>query len=242
MNLIENIKNHLKVYLFIFIFLVLFVISYLIYVNNSDSVYASSILDEVLEGVDIDLSSEEQFKTIKVDVKGYVANPGVYELEENSRVIDAINASGGFIEGYDTSNLNLSKKLKDENVIIVDTSKKEEPITIIEYVYEECHCESFNNACIKEEDVVNYTENNNQETKEELKEEIKEKVEENKKISINTASSEELQTLSGIGESKALSIIKYREENGPFNNIEDIMNVSGIGETLFERIKDDITI
>ena len=244
MNLIENIKNHLKVYLIIIVFLILLVISYLIYVNNSDHVLASSIVtDELIDKVVENIPSiPDEIKTIKVDVKGYVANPGVYELEENSRVIDAINASGGFIEGYDTSNLNLSKKLKDENVIIVDTSKKEEPITIIEYVYEECHCESFNNACIKEEDVVNYTENNNQETKEELKEEIKEKVEENKKISINTASSEELQTLSGIGESKALSIIKYREENGSFNKIEDIMNVSGIGEAAYSKIKDNIKL
>lgn len=61
-------------------------------------------------------------------------------------------------------------------------------------------------------------------------------------ININTASSEELQTLSGIGEAKAAAIISYREENGDFESIEDIMNVSGIGESTFENIKDYITV
>lgn len=61
-------------------------------------------------------------------------------------------------------------------------------------------------------------------------------------VNINTADSEQLQTLTGIGEGKANQIIIYREENGPFQKIEDIMNVSGIGESSFEKIKDSICI
>ena len=61
------------------------------------------------------------------------------------------------------------------------------------------------------------------------------------KISINNATKEELMTLPGIGESKADSIIKYREENGNFETIEDITKVSGIGENLFAQIKENIT-
>ncbi len=61
-------------------------------------------------------------------------------------------------------------------------------------------------------------------------------------ININTASLEQLMTLSGIGESKAKSIISYREENGNFNEIEDITKVSGIGQALYEKIKDYITV
>lgn len=245
MNLLESVKEHLKVYLIIIILVILFIISYLIYVNSGEEVHASNIiLDDVVDQVIDNISIPDEVKKIKVDVKGYVINPGVYELEEDSRVIDAINASGGLSEGADTSNLNLSKKLKDESVIIVGTYKKEEseePITITQYVYEECHCESFNDACIIDEDIVNFIEDV-KEDKQDTKEEIKEEIQENKKISINTASSEELQTLSGIGESKALSIIKYREEFGLFNTIEDIMNVSGIGDALFEKIKDNITV
>lgn len=65
---------------------------------------------------------------------------------------------------------------------------------------------------------------------------------ENKKVNINTASAEELMTLSGIGESKAESIIRYREENGRFQKIEELMEISGIKEGVFEKIKDDIII
>ena len=62
------------------------------------------------------------------------------------------------------------------------------------------------------------------------------------KVSLNNATLEELMTLSGIGESKAKAIIKYREEENVFKSIEDIMNISGIGTSLFEKIKDNITI
>ncbi|MFC8148995.1 helix-hairpin-helix domain-containing protein [Bacillus paralicheniformis] len=61
-------------------------------------------------------------------------------------------------------------------------------------------------------------------------------------VNINTASSEELQTIPGIGPSKAEAVIEYREENGMFQTIEDITNVSGIGEKSFERIKSSITV
>ena len=61
-------------------------------------------------------------------------------------------------------------------------------------------------------------------------------------VNINTANEQELQTLKGIGEIKAKSIVDYRTENGDFSAIEDITNVSGIGEAMFNTIKDDITV
>ncbi len=63
-----------------------------------------------------------------------------------------------------------------------------------------------------------------------------------KKVNINTAGVEELTVLSGIGEAKASAIVTYREEHGPFGSIEEIMQVSGIAEGTFAKIKDDITI
>jgi comEA protein len=62
------------------------------------------------------------------------------------------------------------------------------------------------------------------------------------KININFATVDELDTLDGIGPSKAEAIVKYRETQGPFLKIEDIMNVSGIGEKTFEKLKDYITV
>lgn len=62
------------------------------------------------------------------------------------------------------------------------------------------------------------------------------------RVNINKASKEELMTLSGIGESKASQILSYREENGFFQRTEDIMNISGIKEGVFGKIKDKITV
>ena len=62
------------------------------------------------------------------------------------------------------------------------------------------------------------------------------------RINLNTADVSQLTTLTGVGESKALAIIAYREENGPFTSVEDIMNVPGIKEGTYEKIKDKIAI
>lgn len=61
-------------------------------------------------------------------------------------------------------------------------------------------------------------------------------------VNINTASEAELQTLNGIGASTAKKIVDYRNQNGDFNTVEEIMNVSGIGQSKFDSIKNDITV
>lgn len=158
-------------------------------------------------------------ENITVDVKGEVVKPGVYELPIGSRVIDAIEISGGTTYKADTSNINLSKVLSDENVIIVYNKYSEQAV---KYVEKECNCD----VCINNSDVT--TNDNGSST--------------NEKISINKATKEELMNISGIGESRALDIINYRNENGLFKNIEELKQVSGIGDKLFEQIKDQVTI
>ena len=163
------------------------------------------------------VSSDEY---IYVDVKGSVSEPGVYKLKSSSRVVDAIEASGGITEGANTRFINLSKVLSDGDVIVVysdneiEAAKKEQVI----YIDTPCVCEEVkNDACYKEESTSS-------------------------KININKASIDELKTLDGIGDAKAKAIIKYREENGPFSNIEEIKKVSGISESVYTKIKENITI
>lgn len=173
------------------------------------------------------VEESKQSKTI-VDVKGAVNAPGVYELTEENNVIDAINAAGGLREDSDTSNINLSKKLKDEMVIIVYTAGEVQNMKENSKIV----CPKVNDVCVTKED------------EKAILEDEKNTLEDSKKgiININTATKEELMTLPGVGESKANLIIEYREKNGNFITIEDIKNVTGIGDSLFEKIKDSITV
>lgn len=158
---------------------------------------------------------------IFVDVKGSVKKPNVYKLQKGARTIDAINASGGLAKNANTRFINLSKELKDGDAIVIysnDEIKKAQKQNTI-YVETPCICEEVkNDACYQENNISNT------------------------KININTSTKEELMTLSGIGESKANAIIEYRTNNGNFNVIEDVMKVSGISETIFNKIKENITV
>lgn len=175
---------------------------------------------------------KEEVNLIKINVKGAVVNPGVYELDSDSRVEDAINISGGLTENADTSIINLSRKLNDESVIIIYTKEEVKKIksgnVVIQYIEKECNCPEYeNSACIDPDTLIN--DNSNEDDS-------------NNKISLNKATLKELQTLSGIGESKAKAIIEYREKNGLFKSIEEIKNVKGIGDAVFNKIKENITI
>lgn len=163
-----------------------------------------------------------------IDIKGAVNKPGVYELPSGSRVNQAIEISGGLAANADTSTINLSKKLTDEMVIIIytkeDVVKIKNENTVVKNIEKECTGPSVvNDASIDLED-----NNTNKDS--------------SKKISLNEATAEELETLPGIGSSKATEIIKYREENGGFKNIEELQEISGIGSATFEKLKDLVTI
>lgn len=175
--------------------------------------------------------TKQQEETLKIDIKGEINNPGIYEMPIDSRVIDVINKAGGLTENANTTVINLSKKISDEMVIIIysndqvtdfkNTKKEEE--SLIEKCQQKDDISLKNDACIGKNN-----ENNNSDSSNEL-------------VSINTATKEELMTLPGIGEAKAQEIIDYRTKNGNFNTIEDIKNISGIGESIFAKIKDYIT-
>lgn len=177
-----------------------------------------------------------------VDIKGAVKKPGVYSITNSTIINDVIQMAGGLNNNSYTDNINLSKKVKDEMVIYVYTKneyKKDSNTLKSKIVYQECNCPEYDlTSCIKEkQSVIKYDENatilpidNINETRQD------------NKININTASKEELMTLSGIGEAKANSIIEYRNDNGNFAICEDITKVTGISDKMYEKIKNDITV
>lgn len=124
-------------------------------------------------------------------IKGEVKNPGLYLIDKDKRINDAICLAGGLTENANLKDINLAGKITDGMMLVIQSN-------IVE---------AFQS-----------------------------------KISINMATSEQLQKLSRIGPATAQKIIEYRESNGNFKSIEEIMNVKGISEAIFEQIKDDICL
>jgi len=160
----------------------------------------------------------EEIKPFYVDVKGAVKKPGVYLFQDGERVIDAIEAAGGLTKNGNTRNINLSQKLTSEMVVYVFTTNQ------IKSGSKAINCSTICNTNVI--DINNCYGNDNT----------------SGKVNINTDGVERLITLPGIGEARAKTIIEYRNEHGPFERIEDIMKVSGIGEASFAKIKDFITV
>lgn len=186
---------------------------FILYKNNSSS--KEEVVDIFKEPEEIE-QEESNSKKVIVDIKGMINNPGVYEVDSNLRVNDVIELAGGLKEGADTSNINLAKLVSDEMTIIIYSTEE-----VLEKFKQEvciCNCPYIqNDACINSNNDSNL-------------------------ININTAGIEELTTLTGIGDVKAEAIIKYRSEVGKFKTKEELLNVEGIGEALFEKIKDNITV
>ena len=210
---------------FMYGFLLLFVcMSFtIIYVSfNSDVKIVEPEVIALSDDEEKDEIIEKAVETIFIDIKGEVNSPGVYEMQLGDRVIDAVQMAGGFTDEATTDNVNLSKKLKDESVIIIPSYLKD-----------------YENVAIKNDYEIDINDDIVQSEKNESDEKIESS---SNLININTASVVELMSLDGIGESKAKAIIEYRDINGDFENILDIKNVSGIGESIYEKIKDYITV
>lgn len=138
-----------------------------------------------------------------VDIKGAVTNPGVYEIEIDSRVIEVIEKAGGFTKEADQNGVNLAQRVTDEMVIYVPKLGEITPTP----------------------DITSVSQNSNP-----------------KLININTATIEQLDSLPGIGPSKAEAIITYRDENGKFNSTDDLEKVPGIGKKTLDSLSEYITV
>lgn len=180
------------------------------------------------------IKNKETNKTDKnkivIYITGEVKQEGVYELDEDSRISDAIEKAGGTKENADLSQINLAYKIEDGMRIYIP--KKGELVQDKEKIEDKTQ-EILTG---KSTDITNTTSvNTNLSTNKKSKTDIE-------KINLNKATQTELETLPGIGPSTAEKIIAYRKENGNFKKIEDIMNVNGIGESKYNKIKDLISV
>ena len=168
---------------------------------------------------------EMQQAMIYVDVCGAVANPGVFQLAAGSRVFQAIEAAGGYLPEAALTCVNRAGVLTDGQQIYILTQ-------------EEMERQGLDPAKMSgaSDRQMNGSAGTGQNTG------MTAQVQQDNRININTADEAQLTTLTGIGATRAQAIIAYREENGPFAAIEDIMNVQGIKEGTFAKIKDEIVV
>ncbi|MCL2397271.1 MAG: helix-hairpin-helix domain-containing protein [Defluviitaleaceae bacterium] len=144
-------------------------------------------------------------RVIVVYVSGEVRNAGVFEFYEGDRVVNAIEAAGGFTDYADPNAINLAAVLVDEQHIVVFSLEDGMPHTATAVAGQDGPAGDG-------------------------------------RININTATAEELQALGGIGPALSERIVSHRNARGGFENIEEIMNVSGIGDRIFESIRDMIRV
>lgn len=192
-------------------------------IGNNDSVSLEG--DSKIEDVEPPTPSPGK---VVVYVCGQVINPGVYTLSEGSRIHEAIEMAGGFSQNAYEEYLNLADMLVDGCKIYVpskDEKSEEMPLLAITGS-NGLQTVSQTNAGLSGGTNITGDGLNSL----------------GGKVNINTASMEELMTITGIGETRAKAIIEYRNAGGRFLKIEDIMNVRGIKEGLFSKIKDFIMV
>ena len=163
----------------------------------------------------------EDMSAVAVYVCGAVIDPGVYYLKAGDRICDAIEAAGGFTEDADREWLNQARLISDGEMLVVCT---EDETSIL-------RAQGITQAAASAGDTA--SPGGFAQQADSLGGGL---------VNLNTATKEQLMTLPGIGEAKADSIIRYRTENGFFASTEDVMNISGIKNSIYEKIRDRITV
>lgn len=170
-------------------------------------------------------ASSEEAKTLVVHICGAVSAPGVYELPAGSRIIDAVEAGGGFLPEADEACCNLAEEIVDGCQIYIMTKT-----------------ESCADGQTEKKAGIQTSPDSDMQTTDRNVRSNSAPALENGLVNLNTADVAALMTLPGIGESRAKAIISYREQHGAFAKIEDIMKISGIKQAAFSKIKDKITV
>lgn len=212
----QKLKKEQKIKIAITLFVIIIAIFYYIYSQNQKEIF----FEESKQENEVQEKTEEtENKKIIVHVSGAVKNEGIVELEEGARVANAIEKVGGVRDDAYTKDINYALKLEDGMKIYVPTieeAKQEK---------EEVNINSESSNYIISSNNTKTNENSN-----------------GQKVNINNADESELDELPGVGPSTAQKIIQYRKENGKFKSIDELKNVSGIGESKFQKIKDLICV
>lgn len=174
----------------------------------------------------------ESSEKIYVYITGEVNSPGVVLLDNGSRIVDAIEAAGGVTDKANITKVNLVYILQDGMKINIPNQNDLKNNENFEYI-------TMSSGDEKNDANINNSASNASSEKSSSNKESAFKI---SVVNINTATQTELETLPGIGPSLALKILNYRKENGKFSSIEDIKNVSGIGDAKFENIKNYIRV
>ena len=212
--MLEFFKQKKKVITIVFAIILLG--GYYIYSINNDFTIEEE--QEILVSENDTTESKENTEDeemIAIHITGSVNTPGVVRVKEGSRIEDVIEAAGGLTEDADITNVNLAYMVND-GIKIRIPSINDDFDDEDDYILED----NGSGVIISDDSSSSSS----------------------FKVNINTATQTELETLSGIGPSLAAKIIEYRESNGKFTSIEDIKNVSGIGDSKYESIKDYIEV
>ena len=167
----------------------------------------------------------EKAPTLVVHICGAVSAPGVYELPAGSRIIDAVEAGGGFLPEADEACCNLAEEIVDGCQIYIMTKM-----------------ESCSDGQTEKKAGIQTSPDGDMQTTDRNVRSNSAPALDSGLVNLNTADVAALMTLPGIGESRAKAIISYREQHGAFVKIEDIMKISGIKQAAFSKIKDKITV
>ena len=170
-------------------------------------------------------ASSEETKTLVVHICGAVSAPGVYELPAGSRIIDAVEAGGGFLPEADEACCNLAEEIVDGCQIYIMTKT-----------------ESCADGQTEKKAGIQTSPDSDMQTTDRNVRSNSATALENGLVNLNTADVAALMTLPGIGESRAKAIISYREQHGAFAQIEDIIKISGINQAAYSKIKDKNTV
>lgn len=210
-------------------------------INGASAISTSSGVSGDTDNTDNKISESTQLVTTKpapaantkimVDVKGAVKNPGVYEVKEGMRITDAINLAGGLNRSADRKHINLASQLSDQQVVYVPIrGEVKGPIVDSSGATSTTNSPSATTSSSSDNAIKSSSTSQNDQKSD------------SGQVNLNSASKEDLTKLNGIGDKKAEQIVAYRESHGSFKNVDELKQVQGIGDKIFETIKASVVV